>query len=197
MAVKITTLIENSPGEHHGLKTEHGLSFCIEKDSRKILFDTGQSGAFIDNAAQLQIDLADVDYVVLSHGHYDHSGGVRALSELTTGFELIVGQGFFDEKYGFRNNAYEYLGNNFDEKFLKEKLITYRVVDQTLTEIVPGVYAVTDFPRIHADEVINPRFKVLRNDVLEPDPFTDEVLLAVDTPQGLVVVLGCSHPLYP
>ena len=194
MAVKITTLIENSPGEHHALKTEHGLSFCIEKDGRKILFDTGQSGAFIDNAAQLQIDLSDVDYVVLSHGHYDHSGGVRALSELTTGFELIVGQGFFDEKYGFRNNAYEYLGNNFDEKFLKEKLITYRVVDQALTEIVPGVYAVTDFPRIHADEVINPRFKVLRNGALEPDPFTDEVLLAVDTPQGLVVLLGCSHP---
>ena len=194
MAVKITTLIENSPGEHHALKTEHGLSFCVEKDGRKILFDTGQSGAFLENAEQLRVDLSTVDYVVLSHGHYDHSGGLRALAELTTGFELIMGQGFFAEKYGLRNNSYEYLGNNFDEKFLKENQISYRFVTQSLTEILPGVYVITDFPRVHADEVINPRFKIRKNDTLEPDPFADEVLLAIDTPQGLMVLLGCSHP---
>jgi len=194
MPLKITTLIENSPGEHHGLKTEHGISFLIEKDGHKILFDTGQTGTFLENAEQLRADLASLEYVVLSHGHYDHSGGLKHLAQLTTNFELVMGQGFFAEKYGYKNNSYEYLGNNFDENFLNDKGIAYQFVSQQLTELVAGVYVVTSFPRIHEDEVINPRFKVQKDGSFQPDPFDDEVLLAVDTPEGLVVVLGCSHP---
>jgi len=194
MPVKITTLIENSAGEHLALKMEHGISFYIEKDDHKILFDTGQTGTFLENAEQLRVDLRDLESVVLSHGHYDHSGGIRSLSQLTTGFKLYMGQGFFDEKYGFKNNSYEYLGNNFDEKFLQERGITYQFVDQPLLEISPGVYVVTQFPRKHQDEVINPRFKVMKNGSFQADPFDDEVLLVVDTEEGLVVLLGCSHP---
>lgn len=194
MSVKITTLIENSPGEHKALKTEHGISFFIEKDGHHLLFDTGQSGTFMENAEQLRVDLKLLEYVVLSHGHYDHSGGVRSLAGLTTDFELIMGQGFFEEKYGFKNGRYEYLGNNFDENFLRAHEIKYRLVDQSLTELVPGVYVVTQFPRKHKDEVINPRFKILQNGKMEPDPFNDEVLVAIDSPKGLIVLLGCSHP---
>lgn len=194
MAVKITTLIENSPGEHLALKTEHGISFFIEKDGHKLLFDTGQSGTFIENAEQLQVDLSTLEYVVLSHGHYDHSGGLRHLVDLTTNFELLVGKGFFIEKYGFKNGRYEFLGNNFDEKYLRGKNIAYRFIDQALTQILPGIYIVTNFPRKHADEVINPRFMILEDGEMKPDPFHDEVLVAIDTPKGLIVLLGCSHP---
>jgi 7,8-dihydropterin-6-yl-methyl-4-(beta-D-ribofuranosyl)aminobenzene 5'-phosphate synthase len=194
VAIKIITLIENSPGEHRALKAEHGIAFLIVKDNLRILFDTGQSGAFIENARQLRVDLTALDYVILSHGHYDHSGGFRRLTELTTDFELILGEGFFDEKYGYKNNAYEYLGNNFSESFLSEQGIACRFVGQALTELASGVYVVTGFPRVHADEVINPRFKVLRDGAFVPDCFTDEVLLAVDSPEGLIVLLGCSHP---
>ncbi len=194
MSVKITTLIENSPGEHHALKAEHGISIFIEKDGHMILFDTGQSGTFIENAKQLRIDLTSLEHVVLSHGHYDHTGGLRSLAKITTSFKLLMGQGFFDEKYGYKNNSHEYLGNNFGENFLAEQKIAYQYVDQQSTELVPGVYIVTGFPRVHKDEVINPRFKVLRNGSFLPDAFDDEILLAVDTPKGLVVLLGCSHP---
>ncbi|MCW8860693.1 MAG: MBL fold metallo-hydrolase [Deltaproteobacteria bacterium] len=194
MSVKITTLIENNAGENLALKTEHGISFFIEKDGYKLLFDSGQTGTFIENAKQLRVDLSALEAVVLSHGHYDHSGGIRPLSKLTTDFKLYMGQGFFDEKYGFKNNAYEYLGNNFDEKFLEEQGIAYQFVDQPLLEIIPGVYVVTQFPRKYQDEVINSRFKVMKNGVFQPDSFEDEVLLAVDTAEGLVVLLGCSHP---
>ncbi len=194
MTVQITTLIENRAGEHHGLQHEHGLSFFIEKDGSSILFDTGQSEKFIKNAEQLKVDLCSLDHVVLSHGHYDHSGGFRSLVELTDSFTLTTGKGFFNEKYGCKDNSCEYLGNNFNEEFLKDKGITYRYVSQQCTEIVSGVYVITSFPRIHADESVNPRFKVRKDGTLLPDHFDDEVLLAIDTDPGLVVLLGCSHP---
>lgn len=115
--IRITTLIENSIGEHLALRNEHGLSICIEMPRNKILFDAGQSGDFIYNAHQLQIDLTDLECVVLSHGHYDHTGGLRDLLNVTTGFELVTGRGFFREKYAERNGAHEYLGNNFTAEF--------------------------------------------------------------------------------
>jgi 7,8-dihydropterin-6-yl-methyl-4-(beta-D-ribofuranosyl)aminobenzene 5'-phosphate synthase len=194
MPLTITTLIENSPGEHHGLKTEHGLCFHIATGSHQILFDTGQSGAIAHNAAKLRIDLAGLDQVVLSHGHYDHSGGLRALTDITRRFTLTLGQGFFAEKYGDRGNAREYLGNDFDEAFLAARGVSWEYLAGGLREIAPGVHAVSSFPRTHADEKINPRFKIKTPDGYQDDPFDDEVLLALDSSKGLVVVLGCSHP---
>jgi 7,8-dihydropterin-6-yl-methyl-4-(beta-D-ribofuranosyl)aminobenzene 5'-phosphate synthase len=192
--IRITTLIENSPGEHLALKHEHGVSFCVEAWDRKVLFDCGQSGNFIDNAAQLRIGLDDIDFVVLSHGHYDHSGGLRALSEVTSGFELVTGKGFFAEKYAERNGGYEFLGNNFTESFLDGRGIRHSELSEPVRELAPGIYALTGFPRIHPDELINPRFKLLTSDGFVSDPFDDEVMLVVDTPKGLIALLGCSHP---
>jgi len=194
MSLKITTLVEDNPGEHKALIHEHGLSFFIEKDDCRILFDTGQSGAFLSNAGQLNIDLGRLDYVVLSHGHYDHSGGFRVLTEKTTHFTLFTGQGFFDKKYGVSDTTCEFLGNNFDETFLSFKEIDHQFIHEPLKEISPGVYILSDFPRIHDDEVINPRFKILKNGTFHQDLFEDEIVIAVDTPRGLVVLLGCSHP---
>ncbi|HPE90373.1 MAG TPA: MBL fold metallo-hydrolase [Spirochaetia bacterium] len=192
--IRITTLIENSPGEHLALKHEHGLSFCIEAYDRKVLFDTGQSANFIDNAAQLRIGLDDLDYVVLSHGHYDHSGGLRALAEIAAGFELVVGEGFFVDKYAERDGGYEFLGNNFTREFLDGRGIRYSQLSQPVRELVPGVYALGGFPRIHRDEVVNPRFKLLRDGCFVSDHFDDEIMLVVDSPKGLIALLGCSHP---
>lgn len=194
MSLKITTLIENSPGEHLALKHEHGVAFYIEKDGHKLLFDTGQSGAFLENAEQLRVDLSDLEYVFISHGHYDHSGGFRELAKTAEGFTLVVGRGFFKEKYGYKNNSYEYLGSNFDEDFPAGHGVRLEFADAPHREVLPGVHVITDFPRIHEDEKVNPRFKVLENGKYVPDTFDDEIMLALDTPRGLVVLLGCSHP---
>lgn len=194
MSIKIVTLIENSLGEHKGLISEHGLSFYVEKDGRRILFDTGQSGAFLKNAFQLGLDPTMVSHVVVSHGHYDHSGGVRSLAELTTDFTLVVGTGFFDAKYGENEKSLEFLGNNFDETFLAENGISCQIVSEDIAELVPGIWVVTNFPRIHEDEGINPRFTLYKGGDFVQDTFSDEVLLALDSPNGLVILLGCSHP---
>lgn len=191
---RITTLVENSAGEHLALIKEHGISFYIEKDGKKILFDTGQSDAFIRNAAQMGVSLSDIQVVVLSHGHYDHSGGFRDLSEISSSFHLYMGQGFFNDKYAFRNQAYDFLGNNFDESLLIEKNIPYSFVTRQVEEVLPGVYILSDFLRVHEDEKVNTRFFIRRNGQFEPDHFNDEVLLALDSPNGIIVLLGCSHP---
>lgn len=192
--LRITTLIENSPGEHHGLATEHGISFCIEKDGHIVIFDTGQSGAFLDNAPKLNINLSGAGHVILSHGHYDHSGGFRALCSAAGGFTLITGEGFFVPKYAFRNGAYDFLGNDFDEAFLSERGITSVTASAPAKEILPGIHVLSGFPRIHTEEKINPRFVLEKDGAFVPDSFDDEILLAVETGEGLAVLLGCSHP---
>lgn len=192
--LRITTLIENSPGEHHGLETEHGISLLVEKDGHRLLFDTGQSGAFVSNAAKLGLGLGDLEYVVLSHGHYDHSGGFRHLPSVATSFQLIVGPGFFLPKFALRDGAYDFLGNDFSESFLEEKEIRYRPSVGGAEEILPGVFVLSGFDRTHPDETVNPRFYIRKNGRFEQDRFDDEVLVALDTSRGLVVLLGCAHP---
>ena len=194
MSVKITTLIENSQGEHLGLKIEHGISFFIEADDIKLLFDTGESDSYIYNSKLLNIDLLKTDYVVLSHGHYDHTGGIRPLVKLTKNFKLLIGKGFFNEKYAERNNSYEYIGNDFNEEYLKKNSISYSVIESQINKISDSVYIITSFNRTHKDEVINPRFKIKTSSGFIQDDFSDEVMIVIDTPKGLVIVLGCSHP---
>ena len=88
--MKITALLENKTNREDML-TEHGLSLYIETEKHKILFDMGQSDLFAKNAAALGIDLSSVDIAVLSHGHYDHGGGVKILKLK----ELILSVGHF------------------------------------------------------------------------------------------------------
>ncbi len=194
MPVRVVTLVENSGGEHLALLHEHGLSFYVEKDGRKLLFDLGQSDAFLKNAGKLNIDLSDVEFVVASHGHYDHSGGLRSLVGVAKRFTFAAGRGFFDGKYATDGFAYEFLGNDFDEGFLDGNGIPRRTIGVGKEEILPGVFVLSGFPRVHADEVVNPRFRLLRNGKFEADAFEDEVLLAIDAGKGMVVLLGCSHP---
>ena len=192
--LRITTLVENSPGEHKGLVNEHGLCFHIDNGGNPLLFDTGQTDALVRNAAQLRIDLTDVRTVVLSHGHYDHSGGLRHFAAAKADFGVLTGPGFFTDKYGELGAAHEFLGNDFDARWLADNGIGHTTLDDPVREVEPGVFALTDFPRIHPDETINPRFKLRVDGVFVDDAFADEVMLVVDTPRGLIAVLGCSHP---
>lgn len=198
MPIQITTLMENSLGEHTALKTEHGLSFLVETKDASILFDLGQSGAFLDNAQRLCKDLSAVTDVVLSHGHYDHTGGLRPFVESrgTQGYTLWTGEGFFVEKYGAFNASYQYLGNDFSRSILVQQGIVHKTLTKKRTQIAPKIWVATDFSRTHTLEVPNPRF-VKREEgstFFTPDDFSDEVMLVLETKRGLVVLVGCAHP---
>lgn len=195
MNLKITTLIENNSDENSLLINEHGLSLYIEIDEKKILFDTGQSGDFIKNAEKLKIDLNNLDYVILSHGHYDHSGGFRKLVEnIKNSFKLIVGNGFFNKKYKLiESNKYKFNGNSFDEKFINMNNISIKYINQDSFNITKDVILFSNFERNTDFEVINKKFYIKQNDEYMPDDFSDEIVLAAKTEKGLVVILGCSH----
>ncbi len=194
MALRITTLIEDTAGENLSLKFEHGLSFFIEKDGRSLLFDTGQSGAFVKNASILGKKLEKLDAVALSHGHYDHTGGLLALADITQEFDLYLEKSIFRHKYAYKNGNYEFKGNSFKKEDLRTLGLSLTLVEADCTQLFPGIWLLTHFPRVHADEQVNPRFVVEEHGEYRQDSFDDEVCLAIDSPQGLVVLLGCSHP---
>lgn len=195
MPIQITTLIENSLGENLALKNEHGLSFLIETGQSKILFDTGQSGNFIHNAACLNLNLSQTTHVVLSHGHYDHSGGFKAfIQTYGTNFQLVVGSEFFLPKYACNNGTWEYLGNNFDQTYLKAHHIQTLISNEDLIEIVPNIFIIGNFERKFEFEKIDPRFHLLLDGNYQKDYFKDEIAIAIKSSKGLVLLLGCSHP---
>jgi len=195
MSLKITTLIENNSDENNTLLNEHGLSLYIEIDQMKILFDTGQSGDFIKNAEKLKIDLNNLDYVILSHGHYDHSSGIIQLVEnKKNSFKLIVGNGFFNEKYKLlESDEYKFNGNSFDEKFININNISTKYINQDSFNITKDISLFSNFERRTDFEILNKKFYIKQNDEYVLDDFSDEIALAVKTEKGLVVILGCSH----
>ena len=87
--MKIVTLVENTCG-HEACIAEHGLSLYIETEKHKLLLDTGQTDAVVKNAEVLGIDLSAVDTVILSHGHYDHSGGILPFSQINHSAQIIM-----------------------------------------------------------------------------------------------------------
>jgi len=194
MSIKITTLIENKADENNVLINEHGLSLYIEIDEMKILFDTGQSGDFIKNAEKLKINLDKLEYVILSHGHYDHSGGFRKLVDNTNkSFKLIVGSGFFNKKYKLVEESYKSNGNNFDEVFIVENNISIKYINQDSLNITEDVIIFSNFEKNTEFEVLNKNFYKKQNEEYISDDFADEIVLVLKHKKGLIIILGCSH----
>ncbi len=194
MKVKITTLIENHEDDQHQLKYEHGLSMLIETSRQKILFDTGVSGDFIDNAKRLNVDLSDIDYCVISHGHYDHAGGYRKYVENSEmQCPLFVGSKFFNTKYRFEKGEYSINGIDFDEKLLMEKGVPIIKISDDTTNFHPSFTIFKNFIKSNDFEEIENRFYLKDGDTYVKDDFRDEIVLGINTTKGIILVVGCSH----
>ena len=191
--LQITTLMDNRLTGRKDLLCEHGLSLLVSCCGKSILFDCGSSEKMLYNAHKLGIDPGKLDAVVLSHAHYDHAGGFRYLAERYPMIKVYTGPGFFEPKYARSDHCYRNLSAGFDAGFLEELGIAHRIVEGT-EEILPGVWAVSGFPRQEPLETIPDRFLRLTEAGLVPDDFRDELCLTLDTDEGLVLLVGCAHP---
>ena len=185
--IKVTVLIENTGDED--FKCEHGLSLYIETDDKKILLDAGQTDLFLENAKELMIDLKSTDFCVLSHGHYDHSGGFKTLLEKYSDLKVHVMKGY-DGEYYSGNGEMHYIG--LSEELLSNHKDKFIVTD-SFKEIEDGIYLV---PHNTKDlEKIGDKHKlyIKREDKYYGDDFSHEMSLVIDTIKGLIIFNSCSH----
>ena len=192
--VRITALMDNQSSEHKGLVNAHGLSYLVERDGRRLLFDCGASELTLRNAHRLGLSLAGLDAVVLSHSHYDHAAGYRDLLESGGGAPVLyTGPHFFEPKFAQSGLRYTDLSAGFDAAFPEAHGAAHREVTG-VEEIFPGVWLVADFPRVHDFETILARFVRRTPEGFVRDTFPDEICMAIETGGKLAVLVGCSHP---
>jgi 7,8-dihydropterin-6-yl-methyl-4-(beta-D-ribofuranosyl)aminobenzene 5'-phosphate synthase len=192
--LKITTLIENEAGHNKELKNEFGLSLFIEDEDISLIFDTGKSGDFIFNAQKLQIPLNNTKHVVLSHSHFDHTGGIRKLVDtFNNKFTLHISKTFFEEKHRITGVIHEFLGNNFNEKYILDKGININYIDTDEFKLSKNITLFTNFKSLNNFETpTRYYFRKIYDDYIL-DSMEDELVLGIDTSKGLLIVCGCSH----
>lgn len=189
----ITCLVDNTSEFSTSCWAEHGVSFLIETENTKVLFDTGQSGdVLVHNLSVLEKDLKDLTCVVLSHGHYDHTGGLEAVLAMCPGIEIIAHPDLFSERFSRQTHKLDRaVGIPFTREELKAKC-HFRLTSESL-EIDSQIITSGQIPRSHGPEPRNFKELVCKNGRLEPDPFLDDQCLFIKTDRGLVVLLGCCH----
>ena len=181
MSLKITILTENEAGSY--FLAEHGLSYLIETENQKILFDTGYSDVFLQNAKKLNIDIqSKVDTVVLSHGHWDHGDGLRYIENKT----LITHPSAFIKRY--RKNDNSYIGLALSKEEIEKKF--HLILSETPYKLNDNLYYLGTIPRINDFEAFTTPF--IKDDN-KPDFVSDDSALAAIQDNELIVITGCSH----
>lgn len=189
--LRITVLMENTAGGR-GLVAEHGLSFWIEHGGRRILFDASQSRLPLANARRLGIDLAATEAIVLSHGHYDHTGGLAAVLRLAPAAKVFAHPAALRGK--FKRDAHGTI-RDIGMPAVAKGLLRRRPgvhLHAHPTQPLPGFFLTGPPPRQTAYETVDPGFLADRNGT-QPDLIPDDQSAYVETPTGTVVILGCAH----
>lgn len=179
--MKITILTENQAGSQ--FLAEHGLSYLIEIDEEKVLFDAGHSDVFIKNAAKLSIDIkAEVNQIVLSHGHWDHGNGFQFLTNKT----LITHPRSFVKRFRKKDGTPVGLSNTqkwFDKNFQLN-------LNKAPHQISKHLYFLGEIPRLNNFESKTTPFALA--DGLDDFVMDDSALLAIKNNE-LIIISGCAH----
>lgn len=184
--MKIAVLCENTNSSSKFLY-EHGLSIYIETKNRKILFDFGQSDLYLDNAKLMNIDLSEIDFAILSHGHYDHSGGLKKFLEINSKAKIYMSRYALGEYYNLEK---KYIG--IDKNLYKNLLKNERIV------------FVDNYLKIEKDFELyscnNNNFQIepfglceKKENIFLPEKFIHEQYLLLKEDDKNILISGCSH----
>ena len=191
--ISISVLVENTVGRHD-LKAEHGLSFWIETEDGKLLWDTGQSGLLINNAQKLGITLNLLNHIALSHGHYDHTGGLLEILKMAPHAHVYGHPDLFVQRFIKNRNAVysvEPVSSPMVKDIVKERCESL-VLSLDPVEILPGIFTTGEIPRETNFEDTGGDF-FLDLACTKRDPIIDDQALYIESSQGIIVILGCAH----
>ncbi|NJE84414.1 MBL fold metallo-hydrolase [Thermococcus sp. CX2] len=190
--MKIYTLVEDYSGYESPFLAQHGVSFLIEHGNKRILFDVGQSaGPILHNMRLLELEPSTIDYVFLSHCHYDHTGGLLEMLKAIGRRVPVIAHPTIFRQHFITRPCLRDVGVPFRREEIEE--LTQLFLTAEPIEIVEGVYSTgevrerEDFERASLDVYTIKDGRVVKDELL------DDMSLAIRTPKGLVVVSGCSH----
>ena len=192
MEIQLTTLSENTA--NYGFLAEWGLSILVEADGLKILMDTGLSFSAVHSAQLMGIDLCTVDRIVISHGHADHTGGLREVLKTKGKVEVIAHPDVWASKYTRRDEQEEeqYIGIPFSREELESRGARFNLTKEPAL-IGQHIMTTGEIPLLSGYEEVDSNLFVRKDGMLRQDPLADDLALIIDTEFGLVVILGCAH----
>ncbi|NMC57469.1 MAG: MBL fold metallo-hydrolase [Eubacteriaceae bacterium] len=186
--MKIISLSENTTNQE-SLGTEHGLSLYIETDKNKILFDTGASELFYENAQKLGVNLSDVEIAVISHGHYDHGGGLKTFLSVNSKAKVYINKRAFNKHYAKRpNGELEYIG--LDQTVMPSERII----------LTDDYYKINDelelFSNVEGNDYVpsgNKSLLMQSADTQVEDSFAHEQNMIIHEKDKILLLAGCAH----
>ncbi len=185
--MRIINLIENTEGRS-GCLSEHGLSFYVETKKHRMLVDTGASDAFLQNAQKLGVDLRTVDLVILSHGHYDHGGGILGFAGVNPDAKILM-QKLAGEEYYHKNDEMEkYIG--IDSRIMELPGVVLMEGDREIDDEISVFTNVTGRKLWPSG---NRELKVKRDGAFYQDEFLHEQYVVITEDGKKVLMSGCAH----
>jgi len=195
MKTRITILCENLVGKRVG-SGEHGFSAFIETDKGNYLFDTGSGHSIVANSLILNKDLRSIRKIFLSHGHYDHTGGLPEVLKLRGNIDVHAHPHVFLDRIAvLKENGKEtkrFVGIPFKKAYL-ESLGANFIFNNNFIEVEKGLFLTGEVPRKTPFEKPDPRLFSEINGKTTQDIFLDDQSLILDTEKGLILILGCAH----
>ena len=184
----IIKVLVNDNSENKEYKCEHGLSIYIETEKHKILFDLGQSDLFLENAKKSNVDISDIDIVIISHGHYDHGGGIRSFLESNSKAKIYIHEKAFSKLYSLKDNNERYIGLDEDLKNNERLFFTSKQI-----KIDEELLLFSDVKNSANISYSNNRLIIKRDNGFENDLYEHEQSLIITEKDKKVLFVGCAH----